>query len=112
MFLTKKTINLIFLLIILFLPILVQAQTQQLNPFVEGDTVTIVGYGIKIVLGLIGTLALIFIIYGGVTWMTAAGNVEKIKKGKASFVWAILGLVACFLAYSVVSFMIIRIVGN
>lgn len=105
----KKIFIFSWFLLFFFLPILLKAQ-DELSPFVRGDTTTIIANGIKIVLGLVGTLALIFLIYGGVVWMTSGGNVEKVKKGKATFVWAILGLVACFLAYSVVTFIISRII--
>jgi len=35
-------------------------------------------------------------IYGGFNWMTAAGNAEKVEKGKQILVWATIGLIVIF----------------
>ncbi|MCK4539930.1 hypothetical protein KAU09_02120 [Candidatus Parcubacteria bacterium] len=39
-------------------------------------------------------------IYGGFTWMLAAGSSEKVQKGKDILIWATLGLVVIFSAYA------------
>ena len=66
----------------------------------------LIGRIIKTLLGLVGTLALVMFIYGGFLYMTSAGNEEKVTKGKNTIVWAILGLIAVFGAYSIVDFVI------
>jgi len=40
-------------------------------------------------------------VIGGFMWMTAAGNPEKIKKGKDTLMWAILGIILIFSSYSI-----------
>jgi|GEM_PF-757141 len=65
----------------------------------------------KLVLGLVGVLALIMFIIGGITWMTSAGNVESVKKGKGILIWSTIGLIICFLAYSMVFFIMTRFIG-
>lgn len=83
------------------------------SPLGKGVTMTtIVARVIKVVLGLVGVLALIMMIYGGITWMTSGGNVEQVKKGKNTLVWAVLGLAVVFLAYSLVYFVIEKIIGT
>lgn len=75
-------------------------------------TANVVGYGettitdiiaavIQAVLGLVGIIFFIMIIYGGVTWMTAAGNPEKIGKAKKLIINAIIGLAIVTAAYSI-----------
>jgi len=53
------------------------------------------------VLFVTGGVALIMFVIGGFMWMTAAGNPEKIKKGKDTLMWAILGIILIFSSYSI-----------
>ena len=68
------------------------------------DVPTLVGKVINAILGIVGSLALVMFVFGGFTWMLAAGNNEKIKKGKDILVWATVGLVVIFSAYALVKF--------
>jgi hypothetical protein len=79
------------------------------NPIGSSDVPTLIGKIISAVLGVIGSLALLMVIYGGFTWMLAAGSSEKIKKGRDIIVWAILGLVVIFTSYALVRFVITSI---
>lgn len=54
---------------------------------------------ISAVLGLVGVIFMVLIIYAGFLWMTAAGNEERIKKAKSIFVNAVIGLVVTFMSY-------------
>lgn len=55
-------------------------------------------------LGFLGLVAVIMIIYGGVTWMTAAGNEERVKKAKQILTYAVIGLSIVLLAWIMVTF--------
>lgn len=70
------------------------------------DPREIIGNVIKAMLGVTGSLALLVFIFGGFTWVTSAGNEEKIKKGKEMILWAALGLVVIFASYAMVRFVI------
>ncbi|MDA2922147.1 pilin [Patescibacteria group bacterium AH-259-L07] len=61
---------------------------------------------IKAVLGVVGVLALVMFIYGGILWMTSGGNAEKIKKGKDTIVWAVIGLAFIFFSYAILEFIL------
>jgi hypothetical protein len=61
-------------------------------------------------LGYVGTLALVMFIWGGIQWMTSAGNASQVKKGKDTVVWAVLGLVLIFTSYMILRF-VLRILG-
>ncbi len=78
------------------------------NPLGNGvtDVPTLIGRIIRAVLGVVGSLALVMFIYGGFTWMLAAGSSEKVKKGRDIIVWAAIGLVIIFTSYALVSFII------
>src|SRR3989338_6863736 len=69
------------------------------------------GQIISYALGIIGSLALVMIIYGGATWMLSRGNDEMIKKGKSTIVWAAFGLAVIFTSYALVRF-VITAIGN
>lgn len=71
----------------------------------------LVGRIIDAILGVIGSLALLMFIYGGLMWMTAGGNDQQIKKGRDALMWAAVGLVIIFLSYVIVRFLITDILG-
>ena len=66
----------------------------------------LIGKVIKAVLGVVGSIALIMFVFGGLTWMTAMGNQERVKKGGDILMWATIGLVVIFSAYAMVQFVI------
>ncbi len=56
------------------------------------------------VLGLLGLVAVVLIVYGGLVWMTAAGNEDRIRKAKEILRGAVIGLVIVLLAWSIFLF--------
>lgn len=69
----------------------------------------LIGRVIQTALGLVGSIALIMFVYGGLTWMLSGGNSEKVTKGKNIIVWAVIGMVVVFTSYMAVSFIIIAL---
>ncbi len=57
---------------------------------------------IKISLGVIGTIAVVFAIAGGFMIMTSNGNEEKMGGGKKILLYSVIGLVIILGAYSIV----------
>ena len=72
---------------------------------------SLLGKIISAVLGLVGSLALVMFIYGGITWMTSVGNQEQVTKGKNIIIWAAIGLVIIFMSYAMVKFVIESMAG-
>ena len=58
----------------------------------------------NIILGIIGSIVLLFFIYGGVVMLTSAGNKERVTKGRRIIVGALAGLAIIFLSYSIIYF--------
>lgn len=56
------------------------------------------------ILGVVGAIALVMMVIGGITWMTSAGNADRVRRGRDTLLWAILGLVVIFLSYAIVRF--------
>ena len=62
------------------------------RPLGDRDISAIIGDIIKYVLGAVGMLTLVMLIYGGIMWMTSGGNAQQVKKGKDTIFWAILSI--------------------
>ncbi|MFZ5364641.1 MAG: Mbov_0395 family pilin-like conjugal transfer protein [Patescibacteria group bacterium] len=65
-----------------------------------------IGTIIKIVLGFLGVVLLIVIIYGGWLWMTAGGDEDQTKKAKSWIVNGIIGLIIILLAYAITNYVV------
>ncbi len=64
---------------------------------------------IQWILGFLGLVAVIMVIYGGITWMTSAGNEKKITQAKQILTYSVIGLVIILLSWSFVTFIISRL---
>ncbi len=64
---------------------------------------------IKVILGLFGVVALVFVIWGGVTWMSSKGDSNKIKSAKDRMIAAFVGLAIIAVSYSITDFVIAQI---
>lgn len=60
----------------------------------------------NIILGLVGALALVVFIYGGVRMLTSGGNAESVTAGKKSIMGAVVGIVLVFGSYTIITFAI------
>jgi len=111
----KKTKNFYFLsfglilfsICFLLLPLTLSAENTNnaepgiTSPITPKTPQEIAGTVIRAVLGVTGTIALVMVIYGGIMWMTSAGNEQRIKTGKDTLVWALIGLAVVFLSYTI-----------
>jgi len=57
-----------------------------------------------IILGLVGSLALLYMIYGGFVFLLSGGSSEKVSKGKAIITNAIIGVTIVFFSYMIIQF--------
>lgn len=123
---TLKLFLLLFLLGIYFLPTLLAAAEPaageknpgnpasapvKLNNPLTGTASSVeipalLGKIINYIMGIVGSLALVMFIYGGLTWMISGGNTEQVTKGKQIIIWATLGIAVIFTAYALVRFVI------
>jgi len=68
------------------------------------DFIRIAVNGSKILLGFVGSLALLAFIVGGVIFLTSGGNAEQVTKGKQIILGAVIGLVIVFASYAIIQF--------
>ena len=71
-----------------------------------------VGGIINVVLGFLGIIFLILIIYAGFLWMTAAGNDDAVGRAKKILINSTIGLVIVIAAYTISSFIFNAIQQN
>ncbi|MFA6994999.1 MAG: pilin [Patescibacteria group bacterium] len=76
------------------------------NPLGIDSPQELIGRIITSVMGVVGSLALLMFIYGGLTWMTSSGSAEKVKKGRDIILWSAVGLVVIFMSYALVRFVL------
>ncbi|MEK7167965.1 MAG: hypothetical protein AAB791_03115, partial [Patescibacteria group bacterium] len=57
------------------------------------DLIVVISNIVRIILGTLGILAVLIILYAGFVWMTASGDSDKVEKAKKILVSAVIGLV-------------------
>ena len=77
----------------------------------DGDVNTTIGNIINIVLGFLGVIAVIIVLFGGFKWMTAGGNDDKVGEAKKLLVAGVIGLAIIFSAYAITSFVLTSLVN-
>lgn len=78
----------------------------------DGDLVGKITTIINVIIGLLGIVAVIVIIMGGVSYMTSSGDAGKVKKAKDTILYGVIGLIICALAFAIVNFVITNIIGG
>lgn len=73
------------------------------NPLATTDIKAIMGNTIQIVMGIAGSITFVVFLYGGVLWLTSAGNSEKIQKGLQAMLWAGIGIIVIFSSYAIIT---------
>jgi hypothetical protein len=80
-----------------FADLIVPTTSTDMNP--QEIVVMIINYS----LFFIGALALIFVIWGGIQYVTSGGDAEKTTKARNTLLYAIIGVVVVVLAYGIVN---------
>lgn len=69
----------------------------------DEDGTALIGVIVNTLLFLVGTLAVIMIIVGGILYTISNGDAGKVTKAKNTLTYAIVGLVVAFFAYAIVN---------
>ena len=62
------------------------------------------------VVAVLGIVAAVFIVVGGVNYMTSAGDSGKLEKAKKTILYSVIGLIICVLAFAIVNFVIANVI--
>lgn len=86
--------------------------TTNLSQGHNNDLMAVVNTIINVALGVIGLVAVVMIILGGVQYTTSSGDAAKVKKAKDTILYGIIGLVVALLAFAIVNFVLGNIFSN
>ena len=77
----------------------------------ENDLPATIGAIIQVILGFLGVVVVILIIYAGFLWMTAGGNSDQVKKAKDLMINAVIGLAIILSAYAITAFVLTKLLA-
>lgn len=61
---------------------------------------------INLLLFILGAIAVIMIVIGGIKYTTSNGDASNVKSAKDTIMYAVIGLVVAMLAYAIVNFVV------
>ncbi|MDO4526693.1 MAG: pilin [Candidatus Saccharibacteria bacterium] len=64
------------------------------------------------VVGILALVAVIFVLIGGINYITSAGDPSKVKKAKETILYALIGLAVAVLSFAIVNFVIVKVLSN
>ena len=64
---------------------------------------------LNVIIGVAGFISVIWIIIGGVNYMTSSGDPNKTKKARDTILYACIGLIICVLSFAIVNFVILNV---
>lgn len=77
----------------------------------QADLTEVIAKIIRAILGFLGVVAVIIILWGGFMWMTSGGAEEKIKNARKLIIMGIIGLAIVLASYAIAAFVITSLVG-
>ena len=76
------------------------------NPGAATDLMSNIKLIITAVFSIIGIVSVVMIILGGISYATSQGDPGKVKKGKDTILYGIIGLIVALLAFAIVNFVL------
>ncbi len=85
-----------------------QFNIKRIHPLypVEGDLFDLVDTIANIIFMVLGILAVVYLIWGGATYITAGGDAEKAAKGRTAITNAIIGIVIILISFALYRFIL------
>lgn len=70
----------------------------------NGNLGTVVGKAMKAIFGLMGSVAVIVVIIGGIQYSVSSGEPKRTARAKETILYAAIGIVISLSAYAIVSY--------
>ena len=83
-----------------------EANFQATTGLGERDPRDIIAAIINVLLGFLGIIAVVLILFGGFKWMTAAGNEDKVAEAKKLMAAGVIGLIIILAAFALATFIL------
>lgn len=77
----------------------------------EKDIIWYIGAVINAVLGLVGIVAVVVMIVGGISFITSQGDPGKVTKARNTILYGVIGIVVALLAFAIVNF-VLKSIGS
>lgn len=68
--------------------------------------------GINLAIGLVGVIAVVVIIIGGISFITSQGDAPKVTKARNTILYGIVGMVIAILSFAIVNFVLSGVFGG
>ena len=105
--LAKKNLFLVFAMIISFITKTEEASAQVpitiKNPISTSDFAKIVENTLLWLLSVAGVITIFMLVVGGIMYMTAGGDEQKVATAKKVITWTIIGLGLILISYSIIA---------
>lgn len=96
-------IGLLFINLAVFAAYNAGAEVNFANPTTTNTTEELVTSIVNWLLGITSAVVIIFLVYGGIMYITSSGDENQIEKSKKIITYAIIGLFLVLVSYSVVT---------
>ncbi|MFH1048909.1 MAG: hypothetical protein V1732_04570 [Patescibacteria group bacterium] len=111
--LNKKIIGLV-VAVLLLMPLLSNAAINLINPgntFTDVDFLDVVTNVATLIISFIAILGIIFLVYGGLQYVTSAGDESKSEDAKRTITYAMIGLFLAASAYAIEKLILVTLVA-
>ncbi|MBI5045251.1 MAG: hypothetical protein HZC02_04955 [Candidatus Levybacteria bacterium] len=78
----------------------------------QSDPGVIVGNVLNFLFIVAAVVSVVFLIWGGIKWITAGGDKTKVQTARETIIGAIIGLVIAFAAFFIVNFVLKLLFGQ
>lgn len=110
----KKIIFGILLLSLFFAPVLSHAAISVTNPnntFTDIDFLQVVARIATLIISFITILGIIFLVYGGILYVTSGGDENQAEKAKTTILYALIGLFIAASAYAIEKLILVTLLS-
>ncbi len=64
---------------------------------------------INVIIGMVGFIAVVMMIIGGISFITSQGDTNKVTKARNTILYGVVGLVVALLAFAIVNFVLANV---
>ena len=72
----------------------------------NADLTNILSTIINVIIGVVGFIAVVMMILGGISFITSQGDAAKVTKAKNTILYGVVGLIVAMLAFAIVNFVL------
>lgn len=78
----------------------------------DKDLMTVVVDGINVVVGIVGVIAVVVLVIGGIFYVTSTGDPAKAKRAITTIIYGVVGLVIATIAFAIVNFILVAVFSS